>query len=356
MYFRLITVTLLVCLAAVSSAGKTPGSNAELHAQLEGANLDNTDHAKAVFAAWQARHNIVFKDDAESNAAFLNFVQKAKEIQQHRVEHKAGKHSHNLGLNHMSHLSWDTIKATRLGLKSTTANRKKRAAGGSMRSKRALAVSLDYSATGYTTPVKDQGICGCCWTFATTGGLEGAYFKKTKKLLSFSEQQLVECVAGFVGCDGGAAAAGVLYVQSNAGLALETTYPYTSGNGAYNPCTSSSMAMVSLNPSYVDVPSDDLSLMTALNTYGPIPATVSVNAQFMSYTSGVMNPATSCDVTNNHAILVVGYGKDPTTGQNFWKIKNSWSTAWGENGYLRLSRDVPNSCGVSVEPIGVQLY
>lgn len=352
MDLSLLAVTVVICLSQTLA---TPTDHHDaLGAHLDGADLSDAAHQQALFAAWKAAHpQVTFKDAQEEARAFASLFENAKKIKQHRHEHNQGMHTYTVGLNQFSHLTFDEFKATRLG----HIQKDRRPMSGPARKRRGTPPpSVDYKAAGYTNIPKDQGVCGCCWTFATTGALEGAYFKKFGKLLSFSQQQLVECTPLFAGCDGGAAAAGIDYIHGLGGLALDSAYPYTSAAGTFGGCRASGTPMTPMTPNYLDIPSgDDLSLMNALASTGPIPTTIAVNTPFMSYTKGVINPATACDVAVNHAVLLVGYGKDSTTGQNFWLVKNSWGPTWGENGYFRLSRDVPNSCLIAHEAISVTI-
>jgi C1A family cysteine protease len=355
MYLSIVSVTALLCLSAVSAS---PTKHADFHHEL-GKHLDtadttNTAAMTTLFNAYVTKHELTFKDDQERLKALQVFAEKAGKIKRHRVEHGIGMHQYTLGLTHLSHLSYEEFKATRLG----HVKRGGRAGASAARKRRAAApASVDFSTLGYTTPPKDQGICGCCWTFAAAGGIEGAYFKKTGKLIPFSKQQLVECVPGFTGCDGGAAAAGIDYIQTmSRGLATEAAYPYTSQNGNFGSCRASSTPQTAMLPNFVDLPSgDDATLMSALAANGPIPTTIAVGEPFMSYVSGIINSVTACEDSVNHAVLLVGYGTDSATGQTYWKVKNSWGATWGEAGYFRLNRGVPNSCGISTEPLVVTM-
>ena len=93
-----------------------------------------------------------------------------------------------------------------------------------------LAASVDWRTKGAVTPVKNQGQCGSCWAFSTTGSVEGAMFLKTNKLQSFSEQQLVDCDHVDQGCNGGLMDNAFRYIESNP-VMLEADYTYHASRG-----------------------------------------------------------------------------------------------------------------------------
>ncbi len=204
----------------------------------------------------------------------------------------------------------------------------------------ALPASIDWTAKGAVTPVKDQGQCGSCWSFSTTGALEGAYEIKYGSLVSFSEQQLVDCDLGVRlnhGCNGGLMDSAFSWISTNGGLCTESDYPYFSGTTKTNGACQTSCKLVSGSKivKYVDVtPNSDSAMMTALAQQ---PVSIAIEADqssFQLYKSGVFTG--SCGTNLDHGVLVVGYGSD--NGVDFYKVKNSWSTSWGENGYIRLGR------------------
>uniref|UniRef100_A0A3B5AH46 Cathepsin L1-like n=1 Tax=Stegastes partitus TaxID=144197 RepID=A0A3B5AH46_9TELE len=202
---------------------------------------------------------------------------------------------------------------------------------------------VDYRKMGYVTEVKDQGYCGSCWAFSTTGAIEGQIYKKTGQLVSLSEQNLVDCSKpyGTYGCSGAWMANAYDYVVNN-GLQSTNTYPYTSA-----PCYYDSRLAVAHIKDYRFIPKgDEQALADAVATIGPI--TVAIDADhssFMFYSSGIYDEP-NCNPNNlSHAVLLVGYGSDD--GQDYWIIKNSWGSSWGEGGYMRLVRDGRNACGIA---------
>jgi C1A family cysteine protease len=218
-----------------------------------------------------------------------------------------------------------------------------------------LPESVDWVAAGAVTGVKNQGQCGSCWSFSTTGSVEGAWFLKTGDLISLSEQQLVDCSGpeGNQGCNGGMMDQAFEYIIKNGGICSETAYPYTASQGSCasintsTPCTS--VAHIS---SYVDVhPKNDTALMIAVAQQ---PVSVAVEADGLDwqfYMGGVVTDA--CGSNLDHGVLVVGYGTDATAG-DFWKVKNSWGPEWGEQGYIRIGRgakfDPSGECGILLDP------
>jgi C1A family cysteine protease len=202
--------------------------------------------------------------------------------------------------------------------------------------------SVDWVKRGAVTPVKDQGQCGSCWSFSTTGALEGAYFVAYGKLESFSEQQLVDCDTlrnggRDHGCNGGLMDNAFSWIEKNGGLCIESEYPYVSGvTKTAGTCqTSCSVYSGSAIKKFVDVsPSSDDAMMNALSKQ---PVSIAIQADqkdFQLYKSGVFTGA--CGVNLDHGVLAVGYGS--LDGVDYYKVKNSWSVSWGQQGYILLGR------------------
>ena len=205
-----------------------------------------------------------------------------------------------------------------------------------------LAESVNWVESGGVTPVKDQGQCGSCWSFSTTGALEGAYYNKYGNLLSFSEQQLVSCDnfkhgGHDMGCKGGLMDTAFQWIEQNNGLCLESDYPYVSGTTKKSGSCEENCAIVSKSAihDYKDVtPNSDNAMMSALMQQ---PVSIAIQAdqkEFQLYQSGVFTG--SCGTELDHGVLVVGYGTE--NGEDYYLVKNSWSTSWGDNGYIKLGR------------------
>ena len=206
-----------------------------------------------------------------------------------------------------------------------------------------LPTSVDWKTKNAVTPVKDQGQCGSCWSFSSTGALECAYSIKTGSLVSFSEQQLVDCDnikngGSNLGCNGGEMDKTLKWIGSNGGLCTENDYPYVSGTiqkaGTCNKsCTKISKSVVH-DVIYV-TPNDDNALMTAISKQ-PVSIAIEANQKtFQLYSSGVLT-GSGCGDNLDHGVLVVGYGTE--NGVNYYLVKNSWSSSWGEEGYIKLGR------------------
>lgn len=213
----------------------------------------------------------------------------------------------------------------------------------------ALPTSVDWTTKGAVTPVKNQQQCGSCWAFSTTGAVEAAWFLANHSLSSLSEQQLVDCstAEGNQGCNGGLMDYGFQYVIDNRGLGSEVAYPYT----ATGPNACKKVASIAKISSFTDVPTNsELALMTAIAQQ---PVSVAVEADqdsFQFYSSGVMTKA--CGTALDHGVLAVGYGT--LGGQDYYKVKNSWGSSWGDSGYILLGRGTSfgssGQCGIQMDP------
>jgi cathepsin L len=205
--------------------------------------------------------------------------------------------------------------------------------------------SLDWSQKGAVTGVKDQGQCGSCWAFSTTGSSEGAIQISHGQLTSLSEQELVDCggTYGNLGCNGGLMDRAFKYMEAN-GLCTEAAYPYTAKNGQCQKSSCTASAFTDLS-GYKDVTTNENSLGAAVDI-GPVSVAIEADqAGFQLYQGGVFSGV--CGQTLDHGVLAVGYGTD--SGEDYWKVKNSWGTSWGEEGYIRMIRN-KNECGISDEP------
>ena len=198
-----------------------------------------------------------------------------------------------------------------------------------------LPASVNWTAAGAVTPVKDQAQCGSCWAFSTTGSVESAWFLAKGTLPSVSEQQLVDCstAEGNQGCNGGLMDYAFEYIIKNKGITTEAAYPYTATGP--NTCVAAGKPVAATLSGYKDVPvNSETALETAIAQQ---PVSVAVEADqsvFQFYSGGVMDSA--CGTQLDHGVLAVGYGT--LGGKEYYLVKNSWGASWGANGYILLGR------------------
>nr|3F75_A Chain A, Cathepsin L Protease [Toxoplasma gondii RH] len=212
-----------------------------------------------------------------------------------------------------------------------------------------LPAGVDWRSRGCVTPVKDQRDCGSCWAFSTTGALEGAHCAKTGKLVSLSEQELMDCsrAEGNQSCSGGEMNDAFQYVLDSGGICSEDAYPYLARD---EECRAQSCEKVVKILGFKDVPRRSEAAMKAALAKSPVSIAIEADQMpFQFYHEGVFDA--SCGTDLDHGVLLVGYGTDKESKKDFWIMKNSWGTGWGRDGYMYMAmhKGEEGQCGLLLD-------
>jgi len=269
-------------------------------------------------------------------------------IRNHNLEADNGLHTYTLKMNHFGDMTNEEINKQMNGLdlslndKTTDFDRHTFRVPANVR----LPTSVDWRTKGYVTPVKDQGQCGSCWAFSATGSLEGQHFAQSKALVSLSEQNLVDCSGknGNIGCRGSLMTNSFQYIKDNKGVDTEPSYPYEAKDDT---CRFQAKNVGATDTGFVNIkPQNETDLQNAIATIGPISVGIDASqSTFHFYKSGVYNDLKCSSVALDHGVLAVGY--DSQNGQDYYIVKNSWGTSWGNQGYIWMSRNKNNQCGIA---------
>jgi len=316
----------VVCFAAVASASSAP--EPLTRRQLE-----------FLFESWRIQYDVQFDSASEYIKRMDIFADNHWTI----TKHNAMNHSWTMAHNEFSHMTHDEFKSTMLGFGKVPVADYTKVNAHADATLEDQADSVDWTTKGAVTPVKNQGQCGSCWAFSTTGSLEGAYFLKNNKLTAFSEQELVDCDTVDQGCNGGLMDNAFGWIQKNGGLCQETGYAYTGSKGT---CSKASCDQVALAPQHTDVAQTEAALAAAVAQQ---PVSIAIEADqsgFQFYSTGVFTG--TCGTQLDHGVLVVGYGVY-SDGNKYWKVKNSWGASWGSEGFILLQKGKSQSggqCGI----------
>jgi cathepsin L len=294
----------------------------------------------------------VFKNKVEELSSVFTYMERYVLVRLHNELYQQGKASYEMTVNKFTDVSPRRMEQYK-GLKLKRNFNASSDAGSAYISPEHLQLyrlpeTVDWRERGAVTPVKDQGKCGSCWAFSATGAIEGQHFRKTGKLISVSEQQLVDCSTENSGCNGGEIDLAFKYVEKTGGIDSEESYPYVSGRtekpDAY--CEYRSSRVAAKVTGYVDVPRSEEKLKEALALHGPISVAIDAHLHaFQAYKSGVFSSPNCNEQHLDHGVLLVGYGTE--NGKDYWLVKNSWSSDWGDNGYVKIERNNGNMCGVA---------
>lgn len=270
------------------------------------------------FESWKSKHSIKYASEFENAYRERIFIENLAKINSHNSNEFR---TYDMGLNQFSALTTEEFAQTYLGTVVESSN--------NIESVDDLKVGdVDWVSQGAVTDIKNQGQCGSCWAFSATGGLEGLSKLAYNNLQSFSEQQLVDCSGSYgnQACNGGLMDNAFKFVKDH-GIVHESEYPY---KAVKQTCSKNSGDFKISG--FTDVKNCN-DLATAVTGR---PVSVAVDATNWSpYKSGVFN---NCKASLNHGVLLVGI-----TDQ-YWWVKNSWGTTWGEKGFIRLARG--NTCGI----------
>jgi C1A family cysteine protease len=290
------------------------------------------------FAHYIVEHGKNYKNYAEYAMRYENFVKAHAEIAELNSENGSATYGHNM-FSDMTDVEFSRY----LGevhidsdMVSTVVDAMPKASSVDWRSVSPAVVN----------PVKNQASCGSCWAFSAAGVLESAHAIATGELLSFSEQEIVDCVPNCYGCNGGMSKYAFDYFKDN-GIVTEDEYPYTATTGT---CQSSALTSgkVHVNSDEWTTPYSSSALKASIEKQ---PTSVSVQADkspFRYYTSGVVT-GTACGTATNHAIIAVGYGTE--NGQEYYIVRNSWGASWGDEGYIKIGvEDGIGVCGIQKHP------
>ncbi|XP_011038210.1 PREDICTED: senescence-specific cysteine protease SAG39-like [Populus euphratica] len=296
---------------------------------------------------WMATFGKVYADAAEKERRFEIFKDNVEYIESFNT---AGNKPYKLSVNKFADLTNEELKIARNGYRRPLQTRPMKVTSFEYENVTAVPATMDWRKKGAVTPIKDQGQCGSCWAFSTVAATEGINQLTTGKLVSLSEQELVDCdtQGEDQGCEGGLMEDGFEFIIKNHGITSEANYPYQAADGTCN--SKKEASHIAKITGYESVPANSEAAL--LKAVANQPISVSIDAggsDFQFYSSGVFTG--QCGTELDHGVTAVGYG-ETSDGTKYWLFKNSWGTSWGEAGYIRMQRDIDAEeglCGIAMD-------
>ncbi|XP_043576802.1 procathepsin L-like [Chiloscyllium plagiosum] len=301
---------------------------------------------------WKSEYEKQYTEDEESYRRMI-WDDNMRYIKQHNLEYSMGKHTFTVGMNQFGDLTNKEFNELMNGFRQDEAdNSTEEEVDGEddieddeefeESDEDLKKANVDWRTKGWVTPVKNQGRCGSCWAFSATGAIEGQWAKKHGRLVSLSEQNLVDCDKRSHGCNGGWMSSAFQYVIENRGINSARTYPYEAKRRS---CRFRRNDIAAKIRRHRRIGKSERTLARRVKRVGPL--AVAINAgrrSFRLYRSGVYYDR-RCNGRLNHAVLLVGFGR--LRGKKYWLVKNSWGTSWGDKGYIKMAKDRRNNCGIA---------
>ncbi|KAF8098932.1 hypothetical protein N665_0255s0009 [Sinapis alba] len=353
---KILSLLLLYVFVSLASCDESIINDNHLNLPSDGS-WRTDEEVRSIYLQWSMEHG---KTNNNNNNGIINqqderfniFKDNLRFIDLHNENNKNA--TYKLGLTIFADLTNDEYRSLYLGARTEPARRMAKAKNVNRKysaavNKEVLPETVDWRRKGAVNAIKNQGSCGSCWAFSTAAAVEGINKIVTGELISLSEQELVDCDRSYnQGCNGGLMDYAFQFIMKNGGLNTEQDYPYHGSNGKCNSLLKNSR-VVTID-GYEDVPTEDETALKRAVSYQPVSVAIEAGGRvFQHYQSGIFTG--KCGTDMDHAVVAVGYGSE--NGVDYWIVRNSWGQRWGEDGYIRMERNLASSksgkCGIAIE-------